>query len=285
MPPIIKLETQQYPRLVQELPKQPDNLWSQGTIEIGDNKVLAVVGSRKCTAEGRQVCQTLISSLRGLPITIVSGLAYGIDSVAHQASLDNSLHTVAIPGSGLDKRVLYPAKHRALADQILASGGGLLSPFEPSMSAAKWTFPTRNTLMAGMADAILVIQATEKSGTIITAHQGAELGREVLVCPGSVLDESFAGNHYLIRNGATLTSSVEHILEALDLDRPEQLPLRPSISLSPDEQKIFSLLDRPLRRPDLVRLSTLSPPKTMQIISKLELLGLITTQGGVIYIK
>ena len=149
-------------------------------------KLLAVVGSRHYTNYGKQVVDYLIQGLRGYNIGIVSGLALGIDSLAHEAALTNGLYTLAIPGGGLSDQVIYPARHKPLARRILQKGGGLLSEFAPDFRATAWSFPQRNRLVCGIAHATLIIEASEKSGTLITARLTADYNRELLVVPGNI---------------------------------------------------------------------------------------------------
>src|SRR5258706_7241509 len=139
------------PKLV-EIPEPPKRLYVRGNSDIDGKKVLAVVGSRKHTSYGADVCRKLIASLQGLPVVIISGLAYGIDAIAHESALENNLTTIAFPGSGLSDTVLYPAQNRKLAKRIIEEGGALVSEFEPETKADVWTFPRRNRLMAGISD-------------------------------------------------------------------------------------------------------------------------------------
>lgn len=160
-----------------------------------DAKWLSVVGSRSCTDYGRQCVRQLISGLRGQNIIIVSGLAYGIDAEAHKAALDAGLTTVSVPGSGLDWKVLYPKANQGLAKQILAASGALLSEFEPMQEARDYTFPQRNRVMVGLSHAVVVIEAKERSGSLITARLTTEYNRELLVVPGSIFSLESKGTH------------------------------------------------------------------------------------------
>ena len=145
-----QLPKKEFPPLLKEIPDAPKKLYVRGKLPSTDWKWLAVVGSRAMTAYGRQACAHLISGLRGYPIVIVSGLAFGVDAASHKAALEAGLPTVAVPGSGLDWNVLYPRANVSLAREILKSGGALLSEFEPELKAADYTFPQRNRVMAGL---------------------------------------------------------------------------------------------------------------------------------------
>src|SRR4051812_17012803 len=197
------LSAEQFPRLLNEIPDRPKRLFVRGELPSDEYKFLAVVGSRACTPYGRQAVTHLIDGLRGYPIVIVSGLAYGADAEAHKAALKAGLPTVGVPGSGLDWDVLYPRANVGLAKEILKAGGALLSEFKPDMKAADYTFPQRNRIMAGLCKATLIIEAKEKSGSLITARLAADFNRDVLVVPGQIFSAESKGTHQFLRLGAT----------------------------------------------------------------------------------
>src|SRR3989344_5463675 len=165
------LSPSEFPPLLQQIPDRPKKLYLRGKLPSTDNAWLAVVGSRALTPYGIAVCKHLIEGLRGYPIVIVSGLAYGADAAAHRAALEVGLPTVAVPGSGLDWDILYPRANVGLAREILKAGGALLSEEEPETKAADWTFPKRNRVMAGLSRATLILEAKELSGSLITARR------------------------------------------------------------------------------------------------------------------
>jgi len=200
-----------------EIPRPPERLWVRGALPPPGTKKLAVVGSRELSSYGRRACEALIAGLKERPISIVSGLALGADACAHEAALQAGLHTIAIPGSGLHDRVIAPRTNLGLARDILAAGGALLSEHEPHHVPFPSDFPSRNRIMAGIADAVLVIEAGEKSGTLITARLAAEYDRELLCVPHRIDDMHGHGAHLFVRLGATLVASPKHILEALGL--------------------------------------------------------------------
>src|SRR5574344_927429 len=202
------LENENIPEMLREIPDCPDKLYIKGKLPSQDSKLLCVVGSRKYTSYGKDVCEKLISGLRGYDITIVSGLALGIDSIAHKTALDSGLKTIAVPGSGLDESVLYPSTHKQLAEKILENGGALISEFEPNFRATPYSFPQRNRIMAGISHAVLVIEAETKSGTLITSKFATEYNRDVLTVPGSIFSKNSEGPNMLIRLGATSTKNL-----------------------------------------------------------------------------
>lgn len=214
---MIQLTPKDYPKKLGEIPGVPERLWLRGTLPPEGYKLLAVVGSRSLSEYGRQVCEELIAGLEGHPISIVSGLALGADACAHQAALLAGLHTVAIPGSGLHDSVIAPRTNFPLAMDILASGGALLSEQEPDHVPFPSDFPSRNRIMVGMSDAVLVIEAGERSGTLITARLAAEYNRDLLCVPHRIGDPNGIGSNQFIRLGAELVTEPLHILEALGL--------------------------------------------------------------------
>lgn len=220
MYPLRKLNQETIDSLFGEIPQPPKQIWIRGNLPPDTHVMLTVVGSRKCTSYGKQVCESLITGLATYPIAIVSGLALGIDGIAHRAALKAGLPALAVPGSGLDDSAIIPRTHLDLANEILTAGGGFISEYEPKMPAAQWTFPQRNRLMAGMARATLVIEAEHKSGTRITAKLATDYNRDVLAVPGSIFSPTSEGTNELIRLGATPITCSADIIEALGMMRP-----------------------------------------------------------------
>lgn len=281
MSSIRALKNEEFPTKLLEINDPPTQLYVRGTLPPPEHKLLSVVGSRKYSPYGKEVCEKLITGLSGFPISIISGLALGIDGIAHKAALKAKLHTLAVPGSGLDDSVLYPSLHKKLAKEILAAGGGLLSEFEPKFRATNWSFPQRNRIMAGMSDAVLIIEAQEKSGTLITARLATEYNRDVLTVPGSIFSKNSEGPHRLIRDGATPIRSAEDILEVLGFKLEEKAAGQKDYSdCSPDEMKILSLLENPLERDDLIRASGLDTIRANTALSLLEIKGHIKESVG-----
>lgn len=282
------LEPEYWPPLLKEIPDPPEKLYIRGTIPDWEQKFLCVVGARRYTSYGKEACEKLIAGLRGYPITIVSGLALGIDSIAHRAALAAGLKTLAVPGSGLAPESIHPRIHRALADKIVETGGALISEFEPNFLATLWAFPQRNRIMAGLAHATLVVEAEKKSGTLITAKLATEYNRDVLTIPASIFSPNSEGPHLLIRLGATpITSSVE-LLEALGFkieaeNSQTQLALAYN-DCSPDEKKILGLLREPLARDILISKLNFPASRTNALLSVLEIKGLIKESMGELHL-
>jgi DNA processing protein len=235
-----------------------------------------VVGSRDHTGYGKQVVEHLIAGLARYPVGIVSGLAIGIDSLAHETALKHDLYTLAVPGSGLDSSVLYPARNRPLAEKIVAHGGGLLSEFSPETSAAKWTFPQRNRIMAGLCHATLLIEAAPKSGTLITARLATDYNRELLVVPGSIFSETSKGTHQFLKLGATPVTEATDILYALGITPYENEVGTIPTNLSPQEELVIKLLKEPMDKDSLIRSLNLPTAEASILLMQMELAGHIS---------
>jgi DNA processing protein len=277
---IKKISAETYPVGLLEIPDTPEVLYTVGAELEPDGIYLAVVGSRTHTRYGAEVCDKLIRGLAGTNIYIVSGLALGIDSVAHRSAIKAGLRTIAMPGSGLSENVLYPATNLSLAKQILASGGTLVSEFEPEFKATKWSFPRRNRLMAGIAQATLVIEATDKSGTLITARLALDYNRDVLAVPGPITSENSLGSNLLIKQGATPITRSEDILEALGIIKNESPQETLPLDISDEEKQILEMIFEPCSRDELI--ASLDGPvhEINALLSAMEIKGLIKEEFG-----
>ena len=275
-----ELPRAEWPSKMGEIPDPPKQLWVRGTLPPPSHSTLTVVGSRTMTRYGQEACDMLIAGLAGYPISIISGLALGIDTCAHKAALKAGLHTLAVPGSGLGDDVLYPRSNRRFAHDIIASGGGLLSEYAPDAPSRIHYFPERNRLMVGIADAVLIIEAGQKSGTLITARLAGEYNRELLCVPHRIGDSHAFGPHLFIRMGATLVSEPLHILEALHIsprDIPEDTPPPP---LEGVEKDVWDILEEPLTRDEIMRASTHPAGSLLTALVSLEMRGRVREQFG-----
>lgn len=285
---IKKLSRKDWPPLLEEINQKPKQLYYAGTLPDWSRKLLCIVGARKNTSYGKESTEELIAGLRGLKITIVSGLALGIDSIAHKAAIKNDLPTITVPGSGLSPEVLHPQSHLKLAEEIIESGGTLMNEFEPEFKATQWSFPQRNRIMAGMSHATLVIEAEKKSGTLITARLATEYNREVLALPGSIWNQTSEGPHMLIRLGATPIRNSDDILEALHLEKKSTQQSGADeakyFDCSEKEMLIIKLLKEPMEKDTLLRLTLkqhqMSVSESQTLLSLLELKGLIKETLG-----
>ncbi len=264
-----------------EIPQKPKRFFMRGTMDnVKHKKIIAFVGSRACTSYGANVCKTLIEGLRGYNIVIVSGLAMGIDSIVHKAALSSGLTTIAFPGSGLSWKTLYPAINRDLAKDILEKGGALFSEYTPETRGAIWTFPQRNRIVAGIADMIIIIEAQEKSGALITARLGTEYNKIVGAVPGSIYSNSSQGTNWLLRLGATPITSSGDILKELGLEAKD-VPLS-GLLVNEKEGLVLDALKEPKTKDQLIDSLEMESSEINVILSTLEIKGLIKENYGII---
>ena len=281
MPEITVLNTADFPPLLREIADPPKKLYVRGKLPSTDWKWLAVVGSRAMTSYGRQACSHLISGLRGYPVVIVSGLAFGVDAAAHKAALEAGLPTVGVPGSGLDWSVFYPRANVSLAREIIKAGGALLSEYEPELKAADYTFPQRNRIMAGLCQATLMIEAKERSGSLITARLTTEYNRELLVVPGSIFSAESRGTHQFLKLGATPVTEPEDILRALGIKIEDKEKVSRA-DLSEDEARVLEIISTPCPRDELMQALELPISEANILLSTMEIKGLIVEELGVV---
>lgn len=279
-----------YPARLAAVYQPPFLLYARGEVRQ-EEPAIAIVGARKFTSYGRQVALELAEELARGGLTIVSGLALGIDAIAHEAALEAGGRTIAVLGSGLDRGSLYPSQHRRLADRIVERGGLLLSEFPPGTPPLPHHFPQRNRIIAGLAVATLVIEAAPKSGSLITAQLALEQGREVLAVPGSIYSPLSAGTNQLIKQGATPVTGSGDVWDALDFKDLNQYIDRHAATASPaglgaDEQTVFELLSVEAQHIEqIIKLSGLAAASANAALSLLEIKGLARNVGGMQYIR
>lgn len=279
------LNKKDFPPLLKEINDPPKSLRIIGQLPKTE-KYLAVVGSRKYSEYGKNVCERLIEGLAGYSITIVSGLALGMDSIAHKSALKAGLPTVVVPGSGLSEKVLYPSSNKMLAKEIIKNGGAMISEFEDDFRATLYSFPQRNRIMAGMCDATLVIEAELKSGTLITSKYAIEYNRDVFTVPNSIFSKTSEGPHMLLRLGATPITSSADIISALGLTPHENLfEKRDYKDCSSDEHEVISLLSEPMSRDEIIQRLGKPVYVTQTILATMEIKGLIEETLGEIHLK
>lgn len=234
---IVTILDDDYPKSLSYIEDPPSVLYIKGDLKL--KNPLAFVGARKHTSYGENVVNRLIDGLKGYDFTIVSGMAYGIDSLAHKRALYNNLNTVAVLGSGVD--VVYPKRNRNLYDEIINSHGAVISEFPMGLHANTYTFPMRNRIISGLSDAVVVVEAKDKSGSLITARLAAEQGREILSVPGNINSTYSVGTNKLIRDGAIPLIEVQDILD-LYPDMKSNSNLDFDIDLDAEELVVFNLL-------------------------------------------
>ncbi|MCX6784625.1 MAG: DNA-processing protein DprA [Candidatus Komeilibacteria bacterium] len=278
---IVSILDENYPLLLKQIHQPPFLLYYQGNLNL-PQLGLTIVGSRQCTTYGQQTIAHLLQPLANQPITIVSGLAIGLDTLAHQQALANNLPTMAIIGSGLSRSVLYPRQNLTLAQKILEAGGALISELPPTTKAQPAFFPRRNRIMAGLTQATLVIEADITSGALITAKYALDFNREILAVPGSIFQTKSAGPNWLISQGAKIITKPEDLLEALALPTEQPLTEKPLVFPSNLAKQIYHLIQNNYQTVEQLtnQITASSPTDILVSLSSLELAGLIKKEGG-----
>ena len=282
---IVGIEDRLYPKLLKEIYDPPQGLYFRGELAEDDEFSIAVVGTRKFTAYGKRAAEEITSGLARNNLTIVSGLALGIDAIAHLAALNANGRTIAVLGSGLDKQNIYPSSNRYIADKIIAAGGALVSEFPLGTPPLRHHFPQRNRIISGISRGILVIEAGQKSGSLITAKFALEQNREVFAVPGSIFSPLSAGANELIKQGAHPVAGAEEIIEALDLARAADFIGNKKIMPESREEEIIisNLKDEPLHINDLIRLTNLDTSKINATLIIMEMKGMVKNLGSMMY--
>lgn len=284
---ILTIKDESYPPQLKEIPSAPPVLYIRGEKEILSNKSIAVVGSRKFTAYGRRVTENICRDLVRAGLTIVSGLALGIDGIAHQATLDSEGITIAVLGTGIDDETIYPREHFNLAKSIIENGGTILSEFPPKTPSLKQNFPARNRIMAGLTLGTLVAEAAESSGSLITAGLALEFSREVFAVPGDIFSPQSAGTNSLVKRGAKLVASSADILEELNISRAcSASPQKVFEPKSEEEKIVWKVLDNiPLHVDKIAKVTKLDTATLSGALSTMEIEGAVKNVGGQNYIK
>jgi DNA processing protein len=280
---ILHVEHREYPRLLTEASGRPTVLYIRGQLVPGDDRSVGIVGTRRSTTYGKNVTERIAEELAVAAVTVVSGLARGIDAVAHHIALESGGRTVAVLGSGVD--VIYPAEHRRLVERILENGA-VISEQPPGAKPDAPNFPARNRIISGMSLGVVVIEAPARSGALITANFAADQGREVFVVPGNVGNATSAGTNQLLRDGARVVRDGADILE--DLGLGSRLPAQLSLQLpaSPEEALVLRCLDgEPLHIDEIADAANLSSREAAEILLMMELKGMARNCGAQYYVR
>lgn len=287
---IITIECPEYPDLLKEIPNPPLVMYAIGNISLLKHPQIAIVGSRNPSKSGKENAYQFARFLSKNGFTITSGLALGIDGEAHKGAVDQLGRTIAITGTGLNR--VYPAQHRSLAYEIVEKNGLLLSEFPLDTPALKENFPRRNRIISGLSLGTLVVEAAQQSGSLITARTAGEQGREIFAIPGSIHNPLAKGCHQLIRQGAKLVETAEHILEEIGHMVELKNDMITANKKSPDDElptEAVELLDNigfePASVDTLVERSGLTPESVSSILLVLELQGCVESLPGGTYTR
>lgn len=267
-----------YLQIIDTIAKSPKRLYFVGKLPNKRLASVAIVGTRKPTAYGKEVTYQLAYDLAKKGIIIISGLAFGVDGIAHNAALDAGGTTIAVLANGVD--IVYPTSHKNLTNNILNAGGAIISEYEPGVEARSFQFLERNRIVAGLSDAVIVTEAATRSGTLSTVMHALEQGREVFVVPGNITSPLSAGCNNLIKQGAHPITCAEDVLEII---APDLLQSQTSLVLgsTPLESKIISLLHSGVRDGDeLQSLSEVTASEFSTTLTMMEISGTIRALGG-----
>ena len=273
-----------YPTNLRSVPLAPPLLYVRGQIEARDELAVAVVGTRRVSPYGREVARELGSNLAKNGVTVVSGLALGVDSIAHQAALDSGGRTIAVLGSGVDQ--IYPPRNRRLALQIMEQGA-VVSEYALGAKPEARNFPPRNRIISGLSLAVIIVEAGKRSGALITANFAAEQSREVFAVPGSILSPGSSGCNRLIQDGAIPVTSVDDLFDHLNLaDAVAQQEARSTVPASPEEALILEHIStEPQHMNEIVRAAPFETAEVSSLLSMMELKGLVRQVGQMQFVR
>lgn len=280
---ILEISDPAYPPLLREIKDPPEKLYYAGDLSLLATRCVAVVGSRKFTAYGRRIAAKVAGRLAACGVTVVSGMAIGIDGISHRSALEAGGKTIAVLGNGLD--VMYPAANRDLKKDIIETGL-LLSEYPPGMRGTKYTFPQRNRIISGLSEATVVVEAGLNSGSLITATLANEQGRPVYGVPGNIDAVTSIGVNMLIRDGAQPLVAVDDLLADLGVDRSSIVQQEMRQVTGEEEQKILTYLARngEVTIDQLAALTGLAAGRVSGLVSVLEMKGLVMTALGRVFL-
>jgi len=275
-----------YPKLLKEIKNAPKVLYYKGKI-LPEEKCFAVVGTRRYSVYGKQAALEIVDGLAETELTIVSGLAPGIDTFAHTAAVEQNKRTIAVLGTGIDEKTIYPQSNLKLAQKILETNGCLISEYPPGTRGTQFTFPQRNRIISGLSLGTLVIEAKERSGSLITANHAFSQKRKVFAIPGSIYSQNSRGTHFLIKKGAKLVENADDILKELKLPKITE-PGNAKNNARRGENEEENLILETLRGEALyidkiIEKTKLSAAKTASALATLEIKGKVRNLGGNIY--
>lgn len=281
---VLTWESRDYPINLRNIVDAPPVIYVKGELLPEDDWAVAIVGTRRASAYGKEAARRLAADLAHRGLTVVSGLASGIDAAAHQAALDAGGRTLAVLGSGVD--VIYPAENRRLA-QAITQQGALISEYALGTPPERSNFPPRNRVISGLSLGIVVVEAGQRSGALITADFALEQGRDVLAVPGSIFQKSCEGSNRLIQNGAKPVLSAVDVLEELELAQVEQqAQMRATVPITPTEETLLTLLMAgPCHVDELGRTAGLPAAEVASTLALLELKGLARHLGSMTYVS
>lgn len=282
----LSIAEKNYPELLKQIADPPHTLFIRGKISDSSAPSIAIVGTRNYTSYGKQAADEIASALAERGIIVVSGLALGIDGIAHEAILHAHGKTIAVLGCGVDRDTIYPSAHRNLAERIIFQGGAIISEYPPEFKPTQYSFPARNRIIAGLTLGTIVIEAAEESGALITAKCALDYNREVMAVPHPITSDRGKGTNNLIKQGAALITSAQDVMEVLNLKNiKEIISNRENLPTSPTETAILQTLSKePVHVDMIIKKTGLGSGATMSTLTLLEMKGRIKNTGGMMYV-
>jgi len=278
----VKIDEEKYPEELKKIKDAPKVLYYKGILPNPDEKCIAIVGTRRCSPYGQQVALKISGELADAGLTIISGLAPGIDTFSHRAAVEKRKRTVAVLGTGLDEKSIYPQINLDLSRKIIEYGGCLISELPEGAPGANYTFPRRNRIISGLSLAVLIIEAKEKSGSLITADYAIKQNKKLLAVPGQIYSANSVGPNKLIKNGAKLITNSSDILDELGLSHEVK---RANVEAESNEEKLIleALENGPLQVDKIIEKTKLNASVAATAIALMEISGKIRSLGGGIY--
>ena len=286
---VIKKSSPNYPEILKEISGAPKQLYIRGELPGNHEMNFAIVGTRAASEYGKTLASKIAKELAELGFNIVSGLAIGIDTEAHLGALEGrgpagggAGKTIAVVGSAIDDNSIYPFSNLKLAKKIISSGGAVISEYAPGTKSEIWFFPERNRIISGLSRGVLVVEAPEKSGALITARLALEQNRDVFAIPGSIFSKNSAGTNALIKSGAKVVTSVDDILEELNMtELKAKRKSGEEESLSNEEKTILNIIDmEPIHIDKICETSKMAASQALSAVSVLEIKGIIKNIGS-----
>jgi DNA processing protein len=278
----ISISDKNYPALLKEIKNPPKILYFRGSLPEEKEKCFAIVGTRMCSDYGKQIALEIAGDLAEAGLTIISGLAPGIDTLAHQSAVERNKKTIAVLGTGVDEKSIYPQSNLRLSEKILENNGALISEYPPQTRGTNFTFPQRNRIISGMSLGVLVIEAKEKSGSLITADWARKQNKKIFAVPGPIHSLNSKGPNYLIKNGAKLIESAQDILKELNLSTKIKREEKTGDNL--EENIILEALKEENQSVDKIIIKTkLSASKVASLLAILEIKDKVRNLGQNIY--
>lgn len=284
----ISFEDRNYPKLLKEIKNPPKILYLRGEI-LPEEDCFAIVGKRKCSSYGKQIALEIAGDLTEAGLTIVSGLAPGIDTISHRTVVERKKRTIAVLGTGIDEKSIYPKENLKLAEKILETGGALISEYPPGTKGSNFSFPQRNRIVSGLSLGVLVVEAKEKSGALITAEWAEKQGKKIFAVPGSIYFSNSKGCHCLIKKGAKLVESADDIIKELNFLKELNLSQKSTRTVLIEEENreesliLNALEEESLYIDKIIERTKLNAATVAGNLAVLEIKGRIKNLGGNIY--